>query len=300
MKIRYNQIPYKWISVVSFIVLFAWVAAGVVMSIAGDILYKPPIPQKPIDITKAMHNKPSRKKSDYDVIILRDLFKVARAGPGSMDKIMSLGAFSSPGLVLKGTIAGPENLARAIIEENNQQRIYQIGDSMKGGVIQAISRYEVILSVGGMAQRLAMKFDIPNKPEDPKLASHPEPIKEIVKRLPDATVNPDVPPASFPALVLSSSPVAPSVAKSQALTDIIQRVRRSCSGEDTGMSQYGVQAGDIIRSINGIPVRYQGESMRPTKTVPLDVSDVMFELERNHYLISVNIPITSYSYWKGV
>ncbi len=227
---------------------------------------------------------------------------MARNGKSNSEQDPSNTPFSKLKLILKGTVAGPEDLSRAIIEENNQQRIYRIGDSVNGAVIQAIYRNVVVLSVGGRPEKLAMNYDIPGR-EDPNVAklvaSYPEPMKEILKQTPGAKVNPEVPPASFPGLVLSSSPVASSIAKSQAFTGIIERVRKSCAGEDAGISRFGVQEGDIIRSINGVPVQHNGRQMRPAGRLQYEETSVRFELESNHSIISVNIPISSYSFWKG-
>ena len=283
-----------------FIALSVWITAGIVTSISKHVLYTPPQPQKKMNPALVSRAKPKGTKENYAIIAQRNLFKAQRPDSSKSEQDISNAPFSKLKLVLKGTVTGPEEFARAIIEEDKQQKIYRIGDSVHGAVIQAVFRNEIVLSVNGRAEKLAMLYDMPGR-EDPnqKLASYPEPMKEIMKEVPNAKVNPEVPPASFPALVISSSPVAPSIAQTQTMTNIVRSVRDTCLGVDTDMSQYGIQAGDVIKSINGVPVRYQGVSMRPAKSLPTGDTDVRFELERNHSIISVNIPVSSYSYWKG-
>ena len=279
MKIHYNQIPYKWIAAVSFIGIFAWVAAGLVTSIAGQILYKTPVPQKALNITKVMHNKPSRIKSSYEVIILRDLFKVARTGPATMDQSMPMGTFSSLGLVLKGTIAGPKELARAIIEENKEQRIYKIGDLLKGGVIQAIFRNQIIVSAGGRSQMLVMDYRDTNQGGAGVASAGAPRINQGV----NASAQP----------YQGMSPIAPAIAQAQEQSRS-QGFRVTGAGVGSRLYQFGMRSGDIIRSINGVPVNSQNEAALATKNMK-GASSLTFEVERGGAMVTVNVPLRGQS-----
>ena len=274
MKIRNNQIPYKWIAAVIFIGMFAWVAAGLATSIAGHILYKPPVPQKALSITRAMHNKPIRVKSAYEVIIQRDLFKVAKNGPASTDQTMPMGTFSSLGLILKGTIAGSKELARAIIEENKEQRIYKIGDMLKGGVIQAIFRDQVIVSAGGTSQMLVMDYRNTNQ-GDVRVASAGAP-----------RINQG---GNAPAQPFQETSYVPDE------FDKAQEQTRNSGFVITGavpgtrFYQFGLRSGDIVRSINGVPVNSMGEAVRARNSMA-GVSSFTYEVERGGAMVTVNVP----------
>jgi general secretion pathway protein C len=276
MKIHYNQIPYKWIGGVIFIGMFAWVAAGLATSIAGHILYKPPVPQKALNITKVMHNKPGRIKSAYEVIMLRDLFKVARTGPASMDQTMSVGTFSSLGLILKGTIAGPNDLARAIIEENKEQHIYKIGDVLKGGVIQAIFRNQIIVSAGGINQMLVMDYrDTDQGGARVASAGAPKTHQGV-----NASAQP----------YRGMSAIAPAIAQAQEQARS-QGYRVSGAGVGSRLYRFGMRPGDIIRSINGVPVNSQGDAALATRNMK-GASSLSFEVERGGGVVTVNVPLS--------
>jgi general secretion pathway protein C len=259
--------------------MFTWVTAGIVTSIGGHLLYKPPVPQKVLDITKVMHNKPSRTKSAYEVIILRDLFKVAKTGPAAIDQTMPMGTFSSLGLVLKGTIAGSKDLARAIIEENKEQRIYKIGDLLKGGVIQAIFRNQVIVSAGGRSQMLVMDYRDTNQ-GDARVASAGA-----------LRINQGANVLEQPSQGVS--PIAAAIAQGQEQTRS-KGYRVTGATVGSRLYQLGMRPGDIIKSINGIPVSSQSDAAQATKHMK-GVSSLSFEVKRGGEVLTVNIPLTGQS-----
>ena len=70
------------------------------------------------------------------------------------------------GLKLKGTIAGSRDIARAILEDQKEQKSYRIGDEIKGAKLLAIYRNKVIMDVGGQEQMLVIE-DVKTKPASP-------------------------------------------------------------------------------------------------------------------------------------
>jgi type II secretion system protein C len=279
MKLHYDQMLYKWIAVVIFIGMFAWVTAGLVTSIAGHLLYEPPLPQKVLNIDKEIQNKPARSRSAYEVIFQRDLFKVARTGPANTDPSMPMGTFSSLGLVLKGTIAGPNDLARAIIEENKEQRIYKIGDLLKGGVIQAIFRDQIIVSTGGRNQMLVMDFSETNQ-GGARIAS-------------GGALRTNQGGNAAAQSPLGMSAIAPAVAQAQEQTRS-QGYRVTGAGVGSRLYQFGMRPGDIIRSINGIPVNSMGDAALATRSMK-GASALSFEVERSGEVLTVNVPLSAQS-----
>ena len=245
------------------------------MSIAGHILYKPPHRLKAVNLTQSIHNGTIKTKSAYEVVMARDLFKVARSGP-SMDVSMAVNTFSSLGLILKGTIAGPKELARAIIEENKEQRIYKIGDLLKGGVIQAIFRNQIIVSTGGRSQMLVMDYRDTSQ-GGARVASAGAPKN-----------NQGTSVSAQP--YQGMSPIAPAIAQAQEQSRS-QGFRVSGAGVGSRLYQLGMRPGDIIRSINGVPVNSQGDAALATRNMK-GASSLTFEVERGGAMVTVNVPLS--------
>ena len=65
------------------------------------------------------------------------------------------------GIVLLGTVSGPERVAFAVMEEkgNKKQGLYQTGDKVQGALIKKILRGKVILEVNGKDEILEMEQD---------------------------------------------------------------------------------------------------------------------------------------------
>jgi len=252
------------VAAVIFMAISAWITTGLAMSIAGHILYKPPHRLKAVNLTQSIHNGTIKTKSAYEVVMARDLFKVARSGP-SMDVSMAVNTFSSLGLILKGTIAGPKELARAIIEENKEQRIYKIGDLLKGGVIQAIFRNQIIVSAGGRSQMLVMDYRDTSQ-GGARVASASAP-----KNNQGASVS-----------------AQPYQGQEQSRS---QGFRVSGAGVGSRLYQLGMRPGDIIRSINGVPVNSQGDAALATRNMK-GASSLTFEVERGGAMVTVNVPLS--------
>lgn len=103
-----------------------------------------------------------RKPDDYTIIVKRNIFQavvekkeVTETKPPEPEKLEP----TKLRLSLMGTVDGSEQDARAIISDDTkrEQDIYQVGDSIQGGIIKTISRGKVILNVNGKDEVLTLK-----------------------------------------------------------------------------------------------------------------------------------------------
>lgn len=113
----------------------------------------------------------SSKQPDIGIIVKRNLFQAkAKAQPAASQKPepSQLNA-TALDLNLLGTITGPPNSRRAIIQnkKNKTQELYYQGDAVQGSIIKEIQRGKVILNVNGKDEILI--------PEIPKSASNNSP-----------------------------------------------------------------------------------------------------------------------------
>ena len=274
---------FNWLIVLVLLTLFAWVAAGIVTSIAGHILYQPPGPGTTATVMKTSQKKVSRGKTDYNVIIERDLLQVAKESseekqaPVEKDIVRPI---AEMGLTLKGTIAGPKEVARAIIEEKREQTIYKIGDEIKGATILAIYRNKVIMDVNGQEQMLVVE----EAKTVPGVASRRQPGAAPVR-----------PPAAAPSGMTSimknldqyigSARVVPYFKGGEPYGFRVSNLK-----EDTMVYELGVRSGDIIRSVNGIPIRTPEDAFNAYQELQ-NQSAVEVELERAGESTTVSMPL---------
>jgi general secretion pathway protein C len=278
---------YKWTAELIMLALFVWVFAGIVTSIAGYILYEPPQPQKKAEVAAAHAKKSPKTKSTYEVIATRDLFKVAKTGPAgnrtlSGDVVRPL---AEMGLALKGTITGPKEIARAIIEESSEQKLYRIGESVKGATIIGIFRNKVIMDVNGQEQMLVVE----ETKSGPSTASTGPASRERMPRFP------------------RTSGIAAASGITEAMKNMDQFLGRarvvpyyrggqpygfrvSDVAEGARIYELGVRSGDIIKSINGIPIRSPQDALNAYQELEKNTS-VDLELERQGQTTRVTVPM---------
>ena len=226
-----------------------------------------------------------RSKSVYDVISERDLLKVSRRSPSSQQEQPDrdiVRPIAEMGISLRGTIAGPKEIARAIIEDGKEQKSYRIGDEIKGAILRAIHRNKVIMDVGGQEQMLIIE-DVEAKPAASQKASQAA-----------------RPPRGVP------SPSADS-----GLTNVMKNLdeyigkarvvpyfkggepygfRVSNLNNDAMIYELGVRSGDVIRSVNGIPIRTPEDAFSAYQQFQNE-SSVQVELERNGESTTVTVPL---------
>lgn len=276
---------YKLIATIVMITLFIWVIAGIITTILGHGLYNPPRPQKVAPAAGLSRNKPLKTKSTFEVIFNRDLLKVAKARPAGQDQPITGDAerpLAEMGIFLKGTITGPSEIARAIIEESNAQKLYRIGDTLKGATLIAIFRNKVIMDVNGQQKMLVVE----EAKSGPGLASRTArtsrnprfPVgNSVAGGVPDAMKNMDQ--------LLGSARVVPYYRGGQPYG-----FRVSDVAEGAKVYELGVRTGDIIKSINGVPIRTPQDALNAYQELQNN-TNVQMEIERQGTTTTVNVPL---------
>ena len=278
---------YKLIATIVMITLFIWVIAGIITTILGHALYNPPRPQKVAPAAGISRNKPLKTKGAYEVILNRDLLKIAKARPTGQDQPITGDAerpLAEMGIFLKGTITGPSEIARAIIEESNAQKLYRIGDTLKGATLIAIFRNKVIMDVNGQQKMLVVE----EAKSGPGLASRTArtsrnprfPVGNSVAGaggVPDAMKNMDQ--------LLGSARVVPYYRGGQPYG-----FRVSDVAEGAKVYELGVRTGDIIKSINGVPIRTPQDALNAYQELQSN-TNVQMEIERQGTTTTVSVPL---------
>ncbi len=242
-----------------------------------------PTPQE-----KTFHQDSQRKgrqltRNDYNIIAERDLLKVSRisptAGQGMIDKDV-VRPIAAMGLALKGTIAGPKEIARAIIESNKEQKIYKIGDEIMGATLLAVFRNKVIVDVNGQEQMLVIEEGeqkaaaappgVPSRLPGRVASAGPQGMNPLMKNLDQ---------------FLGKARVVPYFKGGEPYG-----FRVSNLGSDAKAYGLGVRAGDIIRSVNGVPVRTPEDAFKAYQDLQNE-SNVQLELERNGQSVTVSVPL---------
>lgn len=275
---------FRWLIDLLLLTLIMWVVAGIITGVAGYFLYELPAPAAHKNLQQAKAGKQIRARSDYAVIKERDLFKVAKAGPVA-DKPKPQEDVVRPvaemGITLKGTITGPERYARAIIEEKRAQDLYAVGDKIKGARILAIYRNKVILEVNGQEQMLVVE-------EDKGAASRTDRTARTARR----TKQPAAPVSGGLNNIMSNldeyigrARVAPYFKGGQPYGFRVSNVDRSSL-----IYELGVRSGDVIRSVNGIPVRSPEDAFAAYQKLQNE-SSVDVELERRGSAVNLTVPL---------
>ncbi len=275
-----------WLIQLTVLTLFAWVIAGIVTTVGGHLLYSIPAPREQTARTEAPKEESLRTKDAYTVVYERDLFKVPRAGASSglvgFDKD-AVRPMAEMGLKLKGTIAGPEEIARAVIENANAQKIYKIGDEVMGAKLLAIFRNKVIMNVGGQEQMLVVEetasAGVP--------AAAPGRFPRTRGAFPSAGAAPGVnqPMKNFDEF-LGNARVVPYFKGGEPYG-----FRVSNLGSDAPVYGLGMRTGDIIRSVNGVPIRTPEDAFKAYQQFQ-DQANVQLDVERNGQSTTVTVPIT--------
>jgi type II secretory pathway component PulC len=154
-----DKVMYKWykrISLLMVITIFSWAVAGIINSILSNILYKTPSPQKVVPIATIKQQPQPRAKDSYEIIATRNLMGLTRSGSAQS---VQQPAMTGTGVILKGTITGPDSIARAIVEVSREQRLYRIGDIIGGAELTAVFRDHIVMKVNGQQQVLALNME---------------------------------------------------------------------------------------------------------------------------------------------
>ncbi len=271
---------YKWVIPVVFITLFAWVIVGIIMSVSGQLLFEMPGPPKNSAAIATIPKKQPAPMSSYDIIKERKLLGSITTTPqGTLTGDDRDRPIAALGLLLKGTIAGSDLYSRAIIEDKGKQQIYKIGDSVSGANIIGIFRNKVILVMNGQEQML-----IPEDKTDKKGPRGGTP-----------------PGPAVPMANLSGGDMSSVMQNMEQLLGNARIVPYYKGGEPYGfrvtnvessspLFGLGVRSGDVIKSVNGSPVKSTEDAMKLYQNMQ-NVSSANIELERHGVTTSVNIPL---------
>lgn len=273
---------YMWLVHLGILTVFIWVIVGIVMSITGHVLYKMPTPGKTSPVMLETRRQPPKDRSFYDLIKTRDLFKVASRGAvtGVRDQNAVL-PIAAMGIILKGTIAGADEIARAIIDDKGKQQLYRIGDEIMGARILAIFRNKVIMEVNGQEQQL-----IPEEPGAKRGAPMAGLPGASPVGMPGGTTSGDMANVmQNMEQFLGRARVVPYFKGGQPYGFRVSNVE----GESP-LFGMGVRSGDVIRSVNGIPVRSPEDAFQAYQQLA-NQSSVQVELERGGSSLSVNVPL---------
>ncbi|MGC9325323.1 MAG: type II secretion system protein N [Desulfomonilia bacterium] len=280
---------YRWIVELVVITLFLWVGAGIITTIAGHVLYEYPHAQLGKQHHSLQAKKASPTKGIYDIIVQRDLFQVAKKRPASSDVPIEqdvIRPVAEMGLTLRGTITGPKEVARAIIEEKNDQMIYKLGEKVKGATILAIYRNKVIMDVNGQEQMLIVEetkgplhasTSRRREPRSPPRPSVPEPRDEGPSGLTDVMRNLDQ--------YIGKARVVPYFREGEPYGFRVSNVT-----DDALIYELGVRSGDIIRSVNGMPIRTPEDAFAAYQELQNE-STVDLELERQGETTTITVPL---------
>ena len=273
---------FRWLLELFVLTLFAWVAAGIITSIAGHVLYEPPMPKGKSDILVSKNNRVSKGKTEYDVIVERDLLQVGKSSPSARTAPVEkdvVRPIAEMGLTLKGTITGPKEIARAIIEEKREQKSYKIGDEVKGAIVLAIYRNKVIMDVNGQEQMLVVDETQSKATPTSRSAPLPSPrpaapgnsgITSIMKNLDQ---------------YIGSARVVPYFKGGEPYGFRVSNLK-----EGTMVYDLGVRSGDIIRSVNGVPIRTPEDAFNAYQEMQNEAS-VEVELERKGESTTITVPL---------
>ena len=248
------------------------------MSVSGQMLFVMPAPPKQSANTIVTPPKRSVPLSAYDIIKEKKLLGVhQKSSQGALaddDKDRPIAAL---GLQLKGTIAGSPFYSRAIIEDKGKQQLYRIGDSVSGANIIGIFRNKVILEINGQEQMLV--------PEDPSMKTAAKGSTPNISK-PGVSSGIDMSSAmQNMEQFLGNARVVPYFKGGEPYGFRVTNVENNSS-----LFGLGVRSGDVIKSVNGVPIKTPEDAMKLYQNMQ-NMSSANVELERHGTTTSINVPL---------
>lgn len=153
-------------------ILFNLAALFVAIYLCVDIFYRfvdaRLLAARPVETAVNRFSAGTKEKqpspAHYDKISRRGLLGGPMAGRAEKEEEMGeeqIAALKPTrlGILLLGTVSGPERVAFAVMEEKNKKKqgLYQTGDKIQGAVIRKVLRGKVILRVKGKDEVLEME-----------------------------------------------------------------------------------------------------------------------------------------------
>jgi general secretion pathway protein C len=203
-----------------------------------------------VAIPERVHRQHSPLKN-FDVIVDRNVFGSAEATAGDVktpeiqkEDIETLEP-TSLNIVLLGTVTGPEENARAVIEDSGKkiQGLYRVGDAIQNAVIQKIVRGKVVLRVGDKNQVLSM--EAPESDKGGRASAGPGSGGETVT-LARSDIHESLQNINQ---LLTQARIRPHLKDGKPDGFILSYIKA-----DSFFTKLGLQRGDIVKSINGKPI----------------------------------------------
>jgi len=266
--------------------LFNLVALSVIVYTGVDIFYRTvrlqlrEIHSQEIVLRQSPgeESRETRAWSDYSVITDRNLFGSvggAQTSPKEEKTREDIEALEPTSLqvALLGTVTGNQGDTYAVIEERNRkQGLYREGDSVQNATVKRILRSKVILRVGDKDEILTME-DTTSSPGAPP--SKPAPRRPRPRALETA---PEEEPGEETDIVVERSDLQGALKNINRLMTQARvepyfkggkaegfRVSRIQSG--SLFSRLGMKNGDVIKAINGKPIKSPDDAVAFYKTL---------------------------------
>ncbi len=255
------------------------------------IIFKPDITEPETAQAQAEGESPSAQpaqreelsEKDLDEIIKHDIFDSADTRPpkktGSRTGVETTEEITEPAeqhLELQGTVAGPSEVAMAIIKDRQKKLtdVYKIGDALGAARIVSIRKDAVILQENG--QKKILKLETSRSPSTTVKAvpSVRTGTKESASRQ-TPTPPPHARRIQILEDILDQAVIEPAVQKNQTVGLQISKL-----DEIPLAKLLGIQNGDIIQRVNGQLLTSKQKAFqvfRKAKTQP----EIVLELIRN-------------------
>jgi general secretion pathway protein C len=203
-----------------------------------------------VAIPEKVHRQRTPSK-DFDVIVDRNIFGSAKATAGDVktpdiqkEDIEALEP-TTLNIALLGTVTGPEENARAVIEDSGRkiQGLYRVGDAIQNATIQRIVRGKVVLRVGDKNEVLSM--DAPESGTSGHASAGPGPSKDTVT-LARSDIHESLQNINQ---LLTQARIRPHLTDGKPDGFILSYIKT-----DSFFTQLGLQRGDVVKRINGRPI----------------------------------------------
>jgi len=242
-----------------YIVLFNLIALAALSYIGVDIFYRALSLQfsdirasqmSEVTIQKRVHQERPQLKH-FDVIVDRNIFGAAETSAGvpktpeiQKEDIEALEPTTLK-VALLGTVTGPEESARAVIEDSGRktQGLYRVGDAVQDAVIRKIVRGKVVLRVGEKDEVLSM--DTPEASAGGHALAGPTGRGDTVT-LARSDIHQSLQNINQ---LLTEARIRPYLKDGKPDGFILSYIKAN-----SFFTQLGLQRGDIVKSINSKPI----------------------------------------------
>lgn len=241
-------------------ILFNLVALSALSTIGVDIFYRTLSLQlvdvrasqiTEVTVPKRVHPEQPQLKH-FDVIVDRNIFGAAESAAAGVVETPQIQKEDIEALerttlkiVLLGTVTGPEESARAVIEDSARkvQGLYRVGDAVQNAVIQKIVRGKVVLRVGEKDQVLSM--DTPEADTGGHASVRSSQNGDTVT-LAKSEIHESLQNINQ---LLTEARIRPYLKDGKPDGFILSYIKA-----DSFFTQLGLERGDIVKSINGKPI----------------------------------------------